>query len=174
MKPRPLRSRRSQQDGPGAPSLEFRPLRFEEIPAVLRLIQRSVEVGCRQAYDAEQRQAVWTGYMQTMFAESVGPYHGLVAESDGRVVGVAQWDVIDERLRALFVDADAQQGGVGRGLLAEVERQARRSGCVRLRGAMSLNAVPFYASRGYRAYGAPQPLRTAGVAVPIVRMEKLL
>jgi hypothetical protein len=39
---------------------------------------------------------------------------------------------------------------------------------------MSLNAVGFYTREGYRAYGAPESLRTAGLMVPIVRMEKHL
>jgi len=155
-------------------SIELRPLRFEQIPEVLRLIRRAVEAGCRGTYDAHQRNAVWTGYAQTLFAESVGPFETLVAETRGWLVGVAQWDAADERLRALFVDGDVQRMGVGCALLAEVERGARRRGCVRLRGAMSLNAVGFYTREGYRAYAAPEPLRTAGLMVPIVRMEKQL
>jgi GNAT superfamily N-acetyltransferase len=155
-------------------SLKLRPLRFEEIPEVLRLIRRAVEAGCHGAYDAHQRQAVWTGYAQTLFAESVGPFETIVAETRGRIVGVAQWDADDERLRALFVDGKVQRRGVGCALLAEVERSARRRRCLRLRGAMSLNAVAFYEHEGYRAYAGPEPLRTAGMAVPIVRMEKRL
>jgi len=155
-------------------SIKLRALRFEEIPEVLRLIRRAVETGCRGIYDAHQRGAVWTGYAQTLFAESVGPFETIVAETRGRIVGMAQWDAADERLRALFVDGAVQRRGVGCTLLAEVERSARRRGCVRLRGAMSLNAVPFYEREGFRPYAGPEPLRTAGVAVPIVRMQKRL
>jgi len=156
------------------PSLELRPLRFEEVAEVLRLIRRAVETGCRGAYDADQRQAVWTGYAQTMFAEALGPFQTIVAEVSGRLAGVAQWDAADERLRALFVDGELQGQGIGSALLAEVERGARLRGCVRLRGAMSLNARDFYLREGYRAYSGPEPLRTARTDVPIVRMEKLL
>lgn len=168
MKPRSVKSVRATH------TVELRALRFEEIPAVLRLIRRAIETGCRGTYDAHQRNAVWTGYAQTLFAESVGPFETIVAETGGILAGMAQWDAADERLRALFVDGERQRSGVGRALLAEVERRARGRGCGRLRGAMSLNAVPFYESEGFRAYGPPEPLRTAGILVPIVRMEKAL
>jgi GNAT superfamily N-acetyltransferase len=174
MKPRAVKS------VPAPRAIKLRALRFEEIPEVLRLIRRAIESGCRGTYDAHQRNAVWTGYAQTLFAESVGPFETIVAEAEaeaeagGSLVGVAQWDAADERLRALFVDGERQRSGVGRMLLAEVEGRARRRGCRRLRGAMSLNAVPFYESEGYRVYSPPAPLRTAGILVPIVRMEKAL
>ena len=155
-------------------AITLRALRFEEIPEVLRLIRRAIDIGCRGSYDAEQRGAVWSGYAHTLFAESMGPFESIVAEADGNIVGLSQWDAADERLRALFVDGAVQRRGVGRTLLAEVERRARRRGCQRLRGAMSLNAVPFYEGAGFRSYGGPVPLRTFGVAVPIVRMEKPL
>jgi len=155
-------------------SITLRPLRFEEIPEVLRLIRRAIDVGCRSIYDADQRGAVWSGYAQTLFAESMGPFESVVAETDGNIVGLSQWDAADDRLRALFVDGAVQRRGVGWTLLAEVERSARRRGCLRLRGAMSLNAVPFYERAGFRSYGGPVPLRTFGVAVPIIRMEKAL
>lgn len=155
-------------------AITLRALQFEEIPEVLRLIRRAIETGCRAIYDADQRGAVWSGYAQTLFAESRGPFETIVAEADGSIVGLSQWDAADERLRALFVDGAVQRRGVGWTLLAEVERSARHRGCLRLRGAMSLNAVPFYERAGFRSYGGPVPLRTFGVAVPIVRMEKPL
>jgi hypothetical protein len=39
---------------------------------------------------------------------------------------------------------------------------------------MSLNAVPFYARAGFRPYDRPGLLRTAGVQVPVLWMEKSL
>jgi putative acetyltransferase len=149
-----------------------RPVRFEDVPEVLRLIRRAVDHGCRGYYDAPQRGAVYAGYATTLFVESLGPFETVVAEELGRVAAVAQLDPADGRLRALFVDGDLQQRGLGRALLAHVEARARARGCVRLHGAMSLNAVPFYRQAGFRACAGPERLTTAGVWVPIVRMEK--
>jgi GNAT superfamily N-acetyltransferase len=77
-------------------------------------------------------------------------------------------------LRALFVDAAVQGRGLGRALLAAVEARARAAGCPRIRGAMSLNAVSFYARAGFRPRGRPEQLHSAGISVPVVWMEKSL
>jgi putative acetyltransferase len=159
---------------PTAAPVVLRALRFEEVAEVLRLIRRAVDRGCRDHYDARQLEAVYATYATSLFVDAVGTVETIVATLDGRVVGVAQLDANDSRLRALFVDGDLQRRGVGRALLREVEARAVRRGCVRLHGAMSLNAVPFYAAAGFRRCGGPDRLLSGGGGVPIVRMEKAL
>ena len=163
----PALSRRS-------PAPALRTLRFEDVPEVLRLVGRAVAAGCRGHYDEQQRAAVIVAYASTLFVEALGAYESVVAEVAGRLVGFAQLDPAGGRLRALFVDAGHQGRGLGRALLGEIEARAARRGCARVHGAMSLNAVPFYAREGYRALGAAEPLTSMGVRVPIVRMEKRL
>jgi putative acetyltransferase len=142
----------------------------------LRLVERAVAVGCRAHYDAAQRAAVHASYAAVLFVEMLAPFESIAAELAGRLVGFAQLDSSNGRLRALFVDADCQGLGVGRVLLADVEGRARRHGRARVHGAMSLNAVSFYARAGFEACGGPEPLTSMGegVSVPIVRMEKRL
>ncbi|MES1204466.1 MAG: hypothetical protein ABUS79_00890, partial [Pseudomonadota bacterium] len=55
------------------PALRTRAVRFEEVPEVLRLIQRAVEAGCRDHYDARQRRAVTASYAAALFVEIGGP-----------------------------------------------------------------------------------------------------
>jgi putative acetyltransferase len=153
-------------------SLRTRAACFEDVPDVLRLIQRAVEHGCRGHYDPHQRRAVYASYAATLFVDTWGPFETIVAEQQGQVVAVAQLDLADERLRALFVDAHFQQRGVGQTLLAHMEARAVKRGCMRLHGAMSLNAVPFYLRAGFRRCLGPERLVTLGVSVPVVRMEK--
>jgi GNAT superfamily N-acetyltransferase len=155
-------------------SLETRRVRFEEVSEVLRLIRRAVEQGCRDHYDGRQRRAVALGYASNLYVESLGSLETVVIEHQRRVVGMAQLDPGRDRLCALFVDADVQQCGVGRALLAEIERRALRRGSSRLHGAMSLNAVPFYLQAGFLPCAGPQHLVAAGVELPVVRMEKIL
>lgn len=152
----------------------MRRLRFEDVPAVLGLVRRAVEHGCRDHYDPVQRHAVYLSYAGNLFVEALGPFDTVVAEHEGRIVGVAQVDPTAERLRALFVDAGRQHHGVGRALLAAVETRARARGARRLHGAMSLNAVSFYLQAGFRPCRGPERLMSAQVAIPIVRMEKNL
>ena len=82
--------------------------------------------------------------------------HIVVAESDGRVVGYVSAYVhatlyadkpvawIDE----IFVSEDARNLGIGRGLMAEIDRWARGRGC-RLIALASRDAGEFYKALGY-------------------------
>jgi putative acetyltransferase len=155
-------------------SLGVRAVVFEDVPEILRLIGRAVERGCRDHYDPTQRAAVCAGYAQHLFIEAVGPFEMIAAVQADLLLGVAQLDSPAGHLRGLFVDGDLQRRGVGRLLLAEVERRALRSGARRLHGAMSLNAVPFYTRAGFRPCPGPDRLIAAAVSVPVLRMEKAL
>ena len=155
-------------------SPEIREVRFEDVAEVLRLVGRAVANGCRDHYSPAQLATVHASYAQTLFVDALGPFESVAAELDRRIVAFAQLDPASGRLRALFVDAACQRHGVGRTLLAHVEARAAHHGCARLHGAMSLNAVPFYLRAGFRACGGLERLQTAGLIVPVVRMEKLL
>jgi putative acetyltransferase len=156
------------------PALEVRAARFEDVAELLRLVGRAVAFGCRDHYNLAQRAAVYASYAEALFVDVLGPFETIAAELAGRIVGFAQLDPASGRLRALFVDADVQGRGVGRVLLAEVEASAARHGRARLHGAMSFNAVPFYAHAGFSRAAGVEVLTSTGVAVPVVRMEKLL
>src|SRR6478736_5339384 len=106
------------------PPPALRAVRFEDVPEVLRLVRRAIAAGCRGHYDGDQQDAVFAGYAMTIFVEALGPFESVVAEQEGRVAGYAQLDAPSCRLRALFVDGDRQGGGVGRALLADIERRA--------------------------------------------------
>jgi len=149
-------------------------MRFEEVSEVLRLVRAAVEHGCRTHYDARQRRAVYAAYATHLFLETHGPLETVVAEQDERLLGMAQLDPAEGRLRALFVDAASQGQGRGRLLLAEVERRAREHGLGLLHGAMALNAVPFYTRAGFRPADKGAFLRSAATAIPVLPMEKLL
>ncbi|HEY2900474.1 MAG TPA: GNAT family N-acetyltransferase [Polyangia bacterium] len=158
----------------GSPALQMRPARFEDVSEILRLIERAVVFGCREHYQPSQLALVFAGYAQALFVELLGPYESVAAERQSRIVGFAQLDPHDGRLRALFVDAACQRRGVGRALLAHVEARALARGCGRMYGAMSLNAVSFYAAAGFHPYGGASRLTSNDGAIPVVRMEKQL
>ena len=166
--------RRRQLAGANAPTLSVRAARFEDVSAIVQLIEGAIEHGCRDHYDRAQRRAVFLGYASNLFVDVLGPFETLVAEIGGQLAGVAQLDPATGALRALFVDGAMQGQGLGRALLAAVEARARAAGCTRLRGAMSMNAVAFYSQAGFRARGGPTQLLSADVRVPVKWMEKSL
>jgi N-acetylglutamate synthase-like GNAT family acetyltransferase len=149
----------------------MRTARFEDVPAILRLIGRAIDRGCRRHYDRAQRRAVFLTYGRHLFIEALERFELVAAERDGALVGTAQLDPADGRLRALFVDGPCQGGGIGAALLADVEARATRHGLQRLHGAMSLNAVPFYTQHGFHPCPGPTQL-TGRIPVPVLSMEK--
>src|SRR4051812_2655758 len=98
----------ARTDAPDVPTLSVRAARFEDVSAILRLIEGAIEHGCRDCYDGRQRRAVYLGYASNMFVDAVGPFQTLVAEIGGQLAAVAQVDVDAGALRALFVDAAVQ------------------------------------------------------------------
>jgi putative acetyltransferase len=147
---------------------------FEDVPEMLRLIERAIERGCQGHYSAAQRRAVFLGYAQSLFVEVMLPFDTVVAEVGGELVGAAQLDLREGRLRALFVDSGAQGRGYGRELLAWAVERAQARGLARLHGAMSLNAVPFYAAAGFLPADGNRLLTHAREVVPVLPMEKRL
>ncbi len=156
--------------------ISFRRARFEDVAAVLRLVAGAVERGCAAAYDARQRRAVFLSYAESLCVDVLGPFDSVVAERapGAGLLGYGQVDLAANRLRALFVAPAAQGSGIGLALLGAMERRALRQGVPRLYGAMSLNAVPFYARAGFRPASGPRRLLLAGMAVPVAPMEKWL
>ena len=112
------------------------------------LIVRPVE-----ARDEAAWRRLWTGYLefyetsvpeevyQTYFARLLGDdpqdYHGLVAEQDGRLVGLTHylfhrhgWKIENVvYLQDLYVDPDTRGTGAGRALIEAVYAAADAAGC---------------------------------------------
>jgi N-acetylglutamate synthase-like GNAT family acetyltransferase len=167
--------RLARRTGQGADSSwHIRRASFEDIPDMLRLIERAIEHGCRFHYGADQRRAVFLGYAQSLFLEVMLPFEMAIAEVRGRMVAAAQLDPHDGRLRGLFVDAHEQGHGYGRDLLAWSERRALAHHLPRLHGAMSLNAVPFYTRAGFEPAPGNRLIRHGQSTVPVLPMEKRL
>jgi GNAT superfamily N-acetyltransferase len=77
----------------------------------------------------------------------------LVAERDGRLVGVLTYVVRGAECEVLTLHADERRKGVGSALIAEVTGIARRAGCTRLwliTTNDNVDALRFYQRRGFR------------------------
>jgi N-acetylglutamate synthase-like GNAT family acetyltransferase len=152
----------------------LRRARFEDVNALLRLIEAAIEHGCRDHYLPAQRRAVFLTYAESLFLDVIRPIDTVLATRDEQMVGVAQLDPAAARLRALFVAPALQGRGLGRILLGAVERLARGHHLRTIDGAMSLNAVAFYRRHGFEARHGQEHLVRNGVVVPILHMAKPL
>ena len=82
--------------------------------------------------------------------------YSAVRRRGGRVVaaarGITNMGLVE--IRGVWVDPDLRGNGLGRGLMAAVEQEARRRGCTRAAlDTYSWQAVGFYLRLGYREYG---------------------
>jgi putative acetyltransferase len=139
---------------------------------ILRLHVDSIRRVCAASYTPVQIDA-WTrskraeNYTRAMASgESM-----FVAESAGRLLGFAA--LRGENVMAVYVSPDYHHRGVGTALLAALEDDARQRHISELHLESTVNALDFYASRGFRRIG-PSVRIMHGVEVPCVKMSKRL
>lgn len=98
----------------------------------------------------------------------------LIAELDGRPVGIGALIVERSELRACYVSPQAARRGTGSALVREIERLARENGLTRLELAASLNAEAFYTAQGYDVRERSEVVLRSGHRMAAVWMEKHL
>ena len=98
----------------------------------------------------------------------------LVAEMDGKMLGVGALIIANCELRACYVTPEAVRRGVGSALVYEIERIARSKGLSYLQLDSSVTAEAFYASRGYSVCGRGEHTLRSGRQMACVKMEKVL
>jgi N-acetylglutamate synthase-like GNAT family acetyltransferase len=80
-------------------------------------------------------------------------HRALIAEEDGRIVGVLSYVVDGACCEVLTLHVDVRGRGVGTALIAEVKRVATHAGCTRLwliTTNDNVDALRFYQRRGFR------------------------
>lgn len=140
-----------------------------DVPAMARVHVAAVAQLCRTHYRPEEL-ARWTNQGRDLYVGLVRSATVVVAERGGDVVGFAAASLAAGFVRALYVAPGHAGGGVGRRLLARIERAARVYGVRRLVLDATLNATEFYARAGYRAVAR----RRSGLGLTCVRMAKTL
>lgn len=95
-----------------------------------------------------------------------------VAVAERCVIGFAR--IGSAEVEALYVHPAESGRKVGLRLLAALERSAATHDVKTLRLDAAISAVSFYESAGYRILGPSQPRFDNGVALPCIRMQKVL
>lgn len=98
----------------------------------------------------------------------------LVAESDGKVVGIGALVEAKNELRACYVAPDASRKGVGSALVRRIESIARSRGLTFLQLDSSVTAEPFYRALGYEVRARGEHVLGSGQRMTCVKMEKRL
>ncbi len=98
----------------------------------------------------------------------------LIAEMDGRVVGIGSLVFENFELRACYVAPEAGRKGVGSALVREIERAARKKGLLFLELDSSVTAEPFYRREGYEVSERGEHILRNGQRMACVKMRKSL
>jgi putative acetyltransferase len=98
----------------------------------------------------------------------------LVAECDGRIVGVGALVIDKTELRACYVAPEASRQGVGSALVGAIERIAQVHGLPSLELDSSVTAEPFYRAHGYEVCWRSEHILRSGRAMACVKMVKKL
>ena len=103
----------------------------------------------------------------------------LVAETDGRVVGVLRGGRVDELgrtvLQSLFVSGDYHRRGIGRQLVERFEQDYLARGATVFKLLATMEAVPFYLAMGYcKSTGARSIHSFEGRGLTSQPMKKVL
>ena len=96
----------------------------------------------------------------------------LVAELDGKPVGIGALILDRSELRAVYVSPEAARKGCGSALVQEIERIAKENGLARLTLAGSLNAEAFYSAQGYEVHERSEVVLRNGHRMAAVWMGK--
>jgi putative acetyltransferase len=163
---------------PGSAAFEVRRAVPADAEAVRRVHGASIRELCAADYTPEQLEA-WASparIEQYQFAIARHEFYVAfdVAASSQRVIGFSELDRELGEVKAVYVDALWSRRGVGRALLAELERAARGHQLTQLQLEASLNAEAFYLAAGYRSVARRTHILSSGDGVPCVEMRKLL
>lgn len=157
-----------------APAFAIRTARDDDRKAIWRVHTDAVRELCAGFYQPDEID-VWIGRLTPdSYRSAILHRVMLVAERDGDVVGFGQLDVERCEIEAVYVLPALARQGLGSRLLANLEEIARRRGVGRVTLCASLNAEAFYAAHAYRAIGREHQRLTDAVALPCIRMEKVL
>jgi GNAT superfamily N-acetyltransferase len=180
---------------PSDPPISLRIATLDDVPAIERLIERSVRELSVAWYTPEQIESA----LRFMFGVDTqlvrdGTYH--VADANGAVVAAGGWsrrrtlfggdrwkheadELLDPtrepaRIRAFFVDPNWSRRGLGRLLYDTCVRDARSAGFERLELMATLPGEPLYRALGFEADERVELTLPDGVSVPLVRMSRLV
>ncbi|MCP3374021.1 GNAT family N-acetyltransferase [Bradyrhizobium cajani] len=127
----------------------IRPAREDDADQISAVILRALRETNAKDYTAEIIERVERSFSPDAVRQLIGKRTVFVATFGGRVVGTASLD--GSVVRTVFVAPDVQARGIGKLLMAEIERTARERSIPSLTVPSSVTAEAFYARLGFAA-----------------------
>ena len=127
----------------------IRPAREDDADEISAVILRALRETNAKDYAREIIERIEHSFSPSAVLLLIGKRIVFVATIDDRVVGTASLD--GSVVRTVFVSPEVQARGIGKLLMAEVERTARERNIPSLAVPSSLSAETFYVQLGFRA-----------------------
>jgi len=183
-------------NGDGGRRFSIRVATRADLPVLEEVLRESV-LGLGSADYTPEQNASALAHMYGMDTTLIddGTYFA-VEDSDGAILACGGWsrrrtlfggdrfaersdDRLDPardaaRIRAFFVRPQAARQGLGRLLMDECEKAARREGFRKMELMATLTGIPLYERVGFRAEESTEIVLPDGVRFPLVRMTKEL
>jgi putative acetyltransferase len=159
-------------------TLSIREMRPEDARAFLEVHHAAVRRLASKDYPPEVIEAwapmpITSQHVEGIRSNPDSEYR-LVAEIDGRLVGIACMVAENNELRACYVSPSASRRGVGSALLREIEHAAREQGAPYLDADASLTAEPFYSRNGYLVRERGEHVLHNGQRMACIKMRKTI
>ncbi|TCM51803.1 ribosomal protein S18 acetylase RimI-like enzyme [Kribbella sp. VKM Ac-2568] len=162
-----------QSTNPGPPSTDKPSLQDKLVVALLAMKVRAATDADSEAI-VEVLTATWGGTIAVAhgIAYDAATLPALVAEQDGRIVGLLTYTIVDDELEVVTIDAPVRHLGVGGALIGAAADVARQAGAQRLwliTTNDNLDALRFYQRRGLRIVGvSPGAVDASRVVKPSI------
>lgn len=128
-------------------SIEIRAAQPHDAPAISRVIIDALRISNARDYSPEVIQHVESNFTAEHIGKLIETRLVLVALQGQQLLGTASLD--GQVIRTVFVDPAQQGKGIGRRLMAAIERLAQERGASELRVPSSLTAQGFYRQLGF-------------------------
>lgn len=125
----------------------IRPATPQDAVAISRVVINALHQSNAQDYSAEIIAQVARNFSPEAILQRLAQRQVFVAIGAGQVMATASLD--QDVVRSVFVEPSQQGLGIGKQLMAHLQRMALDQGCDRLRVPSSLTAQGFYAALGY-------------------------
>lgn len=155
--------------------IEIRKAVKDDIEQFKEVAKTSIMEFCKDFYAPDQINALLGQFPEhDLYSKWIEERVLIVAESNGRIVGFAQYNPDISHIEAVHVLPSYAFNGVGKRLVNKIEEIATSQGATKINLGSSLNAMSFYEKCGYKRKESSKYLCKNGVELETVTYEKII
>ncbi len=134
----------------------------------------SIEGLCAASYRAEDI-AAWVSVISPeIYNSAIAEKVTLVAEENDQILGLGILNIIGREIDAVYIHPSVKGRGVGKAILAELERLALAEGAEAVTLRSTINALGFYEHYGYVQQSRTSHTLPNGAKLECIAMHKTL